>query len=622
MRQVIIHAGFHKTATTSIQGTCFRNKEKLENMGIHYPFFSLKDRLITNHSLPFHSVFATHINNTRRQKPLHALVNLENEAANEIYLKQMDTFLSQNYEKIIISGESISALDPGEFQELKKKIEHYDYQVRVIVFVRSPFSFMTSMVQERIKSDHYDESSNGKSLMEKIDNISSVFPDAEFYPFKQACSHEYGPVGFFLETVGVDNYRTFEFLRGNDSFSNEAVRLICYINEQCPTYVDKKINPLRTFDDIQIFHLIEGKKFQLNDRELDRFQATVNRENEYLLDKLGAEFCDRIVNSEYKEESQWSDEQIEQLKCAVSKVSDHLKSIVYDYCANVISLDPEQIFDVFSEAPLNSSTNFQQTSKERGMAGMKAIEKAKASFETGNKLQEEGNLEESIVSYQQAIKIKPDYAQPLFKLAEIYESQENWREAVKCYRRTIGLKSNNYTAHLKLAKVLIKQNKIYGAIASYYEAIELKPDLPARIYKDLGDLLLQDRQDVDHAIAIYQQAAERKSDWGVNFYIKYADILLEKNLLDQAIFYYQKGIKLKNDNPRFYVSLGDALHQKQDLDKAIVCYEKATQLKPDYVSAYKKLGDVYQEREQLDSAVGCYHKSLELNLMLIIFIAA
>ena len=88
------------------------------------------------------------------------------------------------------------------------------------------------------------------------------------------------------------------------------------------------------------------------------------------------------------------------------------------------------------------------------MSANNIVERAKNSFENGNQLKEQGSLQESIQSYQEAIKIKPDYAQPLFKLAEIYESQENWAEAVKCYRRSIGLNPENHTSYLKLAKAL------------------------------------------------------------------------------------------------------------------------------------------------------------------------
>ncbi len=137
------------------------------------------------------------------------------------------------------------------------------------------------------------------------------------------------------------------------------------------------------------------------------------------------------------------------------------------------------------------------------MPSQKLLERAKVNFNRGNELKEQGMLAESIESYQKAIQIKPDYTQPLLKLAKIYEEQENWAEAVKCYQRMIGFKPENHTAYLKLAKALKQQNKIYGAIAAYQQAIELKPDLPARVYKEYGDLLLKKQKSIPSAIATY-----------------------------------------------------------------------------------------------------------------------
>ena len=141
------------------------------------------------------------------------------------------------------------------------------------------------------------------------------------------------------------------------------------------------------------------------------------------------------------------------------------------------------------------------------MPSQKPLERAKANFNQGNELKEQGMVAESISSYQKAIQIKPDYTQPLLKLAAIYEEQENWTEATKCYQRIIGFKPENHGAYLKLAKALKQQNKIYGAISAYQQAIELNPDLPARVYKEYGDLLLQKQNTTASATAQRQAEA-------------------------------------------------------------------------------------------------------------------
>ena len=57
MKELILHVGFHKTATGSFQATCAKNRELLDDQGIYHPSFSLVNKVINNHSAPIASLF-------------------------------------------------------------------------------------------------------------------------------------------------------------------------------------------------------------------------------------------------------------------------------------------------------------------------------------------------------------------------------------------------------------------------------------------------------------------------------------------------------------------------------------------------------------------------------------
>ena len=57
MKELILHVGFHKTATGSFQATCAKNRELLDDQGIYYPSFSLVNKVTNNHSAPIASLF-------------------------------------------------------------------------------------------------------------------------------------------------------------------------------------------------------------------------------------------------------------------------------------------------------------------------------------------------------------------------------------------------------------------------------------------------------------------------------------------------------------------------------------------------------------------------------------
>ena len=55
-----LHVGLHKTASSSFQATCAKNKELLQKNGLTYPIFSCeaaKKTRIKNHSFPIKSLF-------------------------------------------------------------------------------------------------------------------------------------------------------------------------------------------------------------------------------------------------------------------------------------------------------------------------------------------------------------------------------------------------------------------------------------------------------------------------------------------------------------------------------------------------------------------------------------
>jgi len=224
------------------------------------------------------------------------------------------------------------------------------------------------------------------------------------------------------------------------------------------------------------------------------------------------------------------------------------------------------------------------------------------------------STDEGTEQLKEDIQIKPDHIQPVLQLAEIYESQENWTEATKCDQRIVGLEPDNSNSYLKMAKTLQEQGKIYGAIAAYQEAIELNPNLPAKVYKELGDLLIKQPNNVEEAIAIYRKALANNPDWqpGVGYFLKLADALNQDKRLEESIVYYRKVIELKPEYTKAYSSLGNVFFKMGRVDEATGCYQKAIQLQPNTPIAQKKLGDIFKQKGQLDLASQYYQKALEL----------
>ena len=343
MGQVIIHAGFHKTATTSIQKTCAQNRKQLEKLGFYYPLFYLDDRLIDNHSIPFYSMF------TSNPDRYHTNIRWKVDAseANKKYEQQLNDILQKKLNKILISGEDISVMTEAELSNMKEKIYSYGYSIRLIILVRSPFSSLNSFIQQQIKGGRSIEKAQCQYTKDRIEKIISIFPKAEFYSFQESYQHKHGTIGYFLNLIGVNNYSEIEFIHSNTSVSNQSARLISYINKKQPFFIKHKINPCRYQGDTWIFHQIQGNKFKLTSNEIERFRNILDEDNEYLLEKFSLDFCDSnpYLTLEENHKNYWSQEQLEQIKIAISKIDDNsaFKEIMREYFKNIVRLNQRTI---------------------------------------------------------------------------------------------------------------------------------------------------------------------------------------------------------------------------------------------------------------------------------------
>ncbi|WP_033017466.1 hypothetical protein [Pseudoalteromonas sp. BSi20652] len=156
MKKLLLHVGFHKTATSSIQKTLAKNNALLASLGYIYPSFDYKSKKVINHSIPIYSIFC--------ESPASYHINIRNgdlvrvEELNKDYMLQFTSILETN-KNVIISGEDISTLSLQALIELKNLISSYGFELEVYCSVRKAYSFTCSELQERIK--------NGTGTLEK-----------------------------------------------------------------------------------------------------------------------------------------------------------------------------------------------------------------------------------------------------------------------------------------------------------------------------------------------------------------------------------------------------------------------------------------------------------------------
>lgn len=324
MKKVILHVGLHKTATSSIQQTLAQSREILICQGFEYPVFSVEEKNIENHSIPFYSLYC----NDPDSYHINIRWGVFAEKVNPLYEKQLADSLNSDRD-VIFSGEDISILPREGLERLKSYLLSFGVELRVICFVRSPYSYTCSLIQQDIKGGRESlEDLKVKPISTFIDNIKAVFPDAEFHQYDKALKHEAGPVGYFIDLIGIAE--VCSYVGSNKGLGNASTRLINFINKRYPSFVDGKINPKRQGH--HHFHEdfnFDNAKFLLSETELSVVRKDLDSENKNIERLLGKEFCDHSypISKEIYLDGKMVDEVIRN----VDSLPLNLKICAYDF---------------------------------------------------------------------------------------------------------------------------------------------------------------------------------------------------------------------------------------------------------------------------------------------------
>ena len=138
MRKIFVHAGFHKTGTTSFQEFCRRNREELRRGGLHYARFDFQQVLDRpNHSYVFRSAY-------------HAAVDGDNTLRASLVreLERQLDFCG----RLLVSGEVICVLREPAKMLLLQDLRSLADEICFILLVRHPKSYFQGALQEHLKT--------------------------------------------------------------------------------------------------------------------------------------------------------------------------------------------------------------------------------------------------------------------------------------------------------------------------------------------------------------------------------------------------------------------------------------------------------------------------------------
>jgi tetratricopeptide (TPR) repeat protein len=223
---------------------------------------------------------------------------------------------------------------------------------------------------------------------------------------------------------------------------------------------------------------------------------------------------------------------------------------------------------------------------------------------------EKGDYDQAIADLNQALKLKPDYAEAYNNRAIIYAQKGNYDQAIADISQALKLKPDNADAYNNRGIVYDKKGDYDQAIADLTQALKLKPEDNAEAYSNRANAYVN-KGNYDQAIADCTQALKLKPNLAEAYAIR-GSAYAKKSDYDQAITDLNQAINLKPKLAQAYSTRGLVYSIKGNYDQAIADCTQALKLNPDLAEAYGDRGLAYRGKRDYDQAIADFTQALKL----------
>jgi tetratricopeptide (TPR) repeat protein len=209
-----------------------------------------------------------------------------------------------------------------------------------------------------------------------------------------------------------------------------------------------------------------------------------------------------------------------------------------------------------------------------------------AHYNLGIVLSEQGEADQAIEHYRQAVALRPDYAEAHYNLGRLLVERGQVNDAIAHYERAAAINPADAAAQNNLGVTLFGIGRTDDAIAHYQKALEIRPDY-AEASCNLANVLIA-KGDFNGAIARYRACLAVIPDQEEAQY-NLASALLRIGRTDDAIVEYQKVLQMHPDSADAHANLGIAFLTNGRVRDAMAEYTKALQISPENLAALSNL---------------------------------
>ena len=200
-----------------------------------------------------------------------------------------------------------------------------------------------------------------------------------------------------------------------------------------------------------------------------------------------------------------------------------------------------------------------------------------------------GNIQKSLMYYNECLKLDPTSAATMYEMANIYYNVKDFVKAQGLLERAVQINTDIIWYKLLLAEVYQMNNLTDNAIKIYEQLVKQNPDNEEYIY-GLAQLY-QRNHNYDQAIDAYNKLEEKI---GLNEVItlEKEKIYLDMNKNKNALAELEKLVKKYPAESRYYGFIADYYMFLKDYEDALKYYNKVLEIDPDNGLAYFSLANL------------------------------
>lgn len=224
-------------------------------------------------------------------------------------------------------------------------------------------------------------------------------------------------------------------------------------------------------------------------------------------------------------------------------------------------------------------------------------------------LQALGRIGDAAAHYQEALRLRPDFAEAHASMGHVLTQLGRLDDAVRHCREAVRLRPDLPAGHNNLGNALLRLDRTDQAAACYERTLQLRPDL-AEAHNNLG-LVRQQLGKPEDAAVCYRRAIQLRPDYADAHY-NLGNVLKVQGNADAAVASYREALRIRPAYGEALNNLGSLFKDHGRLADAIANFRQALLSLPDSAEVYSNLGAALVEQGEVDAAMDCYRRALQL----------